>query len=158
MDKREQTYLFNKASQELDDTSQRALLEVLLRAQKTEHVDKVVIHCVVLRRQLSEEHASQVRNLLVFVLQAFGHLTQLPLDFDLARQDEEGECHETGAFHRVMVVVESAVEEVSILVDEMVEADSHVAERNDSIAANSRVFRSLHDCDQEREMLLTVLG
>lgn len=60
-------YLFNKSDEELDNPTQGRLFQIPFRTKQTEHVDKVIVHGIVLGGQLSEEHASQVGNLLVLV-------------------------------------------------------------------------------------------
>lgn len=150
-------YLFDETNEEFDNAAQRSFLQAPLCTEQTEHVDKVVVHGVVLGGQLGEEHTGQIGNFLVVVLQALGHLAKLTLDLDLTGQNEESQGHKTSSFDRGLVVIETAVQEVSVLVNEVVEADGHITEGDHGITAHNRVFGALHDCDQKREILLTVL-
>jgi hypothetical protein len=127
------TNLLHKAKQELDDSLEALLVHLSACAEQTEHVDEVIIHCVVLRAELREEHARQISDATVFVLEALGHLAKLTLDLDLTGKNQERQCHETSAFHGRIVICQSSVEEVGILIDQVVKAYGHVAECDHSV-------------------------
>jgi hypothetical protein len=151
------TYLLNKRSEEFDNPPEPLLIQALIRRKQAEHVDKVVVHSVVLARELCEEHATHLPDLVIVVFDALGHFAQLALDLDLSGQDEECESHQTRALDLQALVTKAGVEEVGVLVNQVVEADGHVAERDDEVAAGVGVGRALHDGDEEAEVGLTVL-
>jgi hypothetical protein len=142
-------YLFNKPSQELDNPLESIDGECRVRAEYTEHVDKLVVHCVILGSKLAKEHAGHVRNLLVAILETLGHLAQLAFDLDLTSQDQECQGHETRSLDTWIAVVQTAVEEVCVLVDEMVETNSHVAKSNYEIASYNSVLTPFENSEQE---------
>jgi hypothetical protein len=143
------TYLFNETSEEFDDPLESLNSECRVGAEYTEHVDKLVVHCIVLGSKLAEEHAGHVRNLLVAILKALGHLAQLALDLDLTSQDQERQRHEACALDTWIAIIETAVEEVGVLIDEMVETYSHVAKSNNEIAAYNSILTPLKNGEQE---------
>ncbi len=153
-----ETYLLDKPTQKLQNPLQRILPQLPLRTQQAEHIHKVIIHGIILGRQLGKEHARQIRNLLVVVLQTLGHLAQLALDLDLAGEDQEGQRHQAGPLDGAVAVVEPAVQEIGVFVDQMVEADGHVSEGDDGVGAHDGVGGAFEDGDQEGEVPFAVLG
>jgi hypothetical protein len=121
------TYLLDERGQEFKDSLERIFFQIFISAKRGEHVDELVVNLIVLGRQLGEEHPRQIRNALVFILETLGHLSQLSFHLDLPSQDQEGQGHQTSSLHRDIRIAEAAVQEVCVLVDEVVEADSHVA-------------------------------
>lgn len=134
-----QTYLLHKAQQKLDDAPEALFVQGRLGTQQAEHVDKVVVDCIVFGRELREEHARQVRDTLVFVLEALCHLSQLTFDLDLTSEDQEGQRHEAGTFDRRLRVSQATVQKVGVLIDQVVEADSHVTKGDNGVAADCSV-------------------
>ena len=112
----EMTYLFNKSTQELQYPLQSLFLHytALQRAfscEYTEHVDELVVECVVLGRKLCEKHPRKVGNPLVAVFETLGHLAELTLDLDLTSKDQECQCHKTGSLDAILAIIETSIQE-----------------------------------------------
>lgn len=99
-------------------------------------IGKIVVDGVVFGRQFGEEQLRQVCYSLVLILKALRHLTKLPLDLDHTVQDEMGQYHEGVLLDDEISVGETLVQLVAILVNDVVERDGDVAQRNDDIASN----------------------
>ncbi|GKT50464.1 uncharacterized protein ColSpa_10645 [Colletotrichum spaethianum] len=150
--------LLDEAQEEPDDPAEALLLQVLLGGQQAEHVDKVVVDGIVLGAELGEEHPCQVGDAAVLILEALGHLTQLTLNLDLTGENEEGQRHQASTLDRLVLVSQTAVQEVRVFVDEVVEAHGHVTKSDDGVRADGGIGRALHDGDEQRQVGLAVLG
>ena len=102
---------------------------------KYQKIDSIILGC-----KFGEEHSRQVRYPPVVIFQALGHFAQLSFDFDLTSKDEECERHQTSPLDRRIFIFQPTVQEICILIDQVVEADSHVAQGNDNVTAGHRVF------------------
>jgi hypothetical protein len=98
-------YLFNKPSQELDDPLESLNRKCRVSAEYAEHIDKLIVYCVVLGGELAEEHAGHVRDFLIAILQTLGHLAQLTLNLDLTSQDQERQGHKTRSLDTRVTIV-----------------------------------------------------
>lgn len=150
------TYLFNEASQELDDPLESIMVERRVCTEHTKHVDELVVYSIVLGGKLTEEHARHIRNFLVTVLETLGHLTQLTLNLDLSSKNQESQGHQARTLDAWVTVVETAVQEVGVFIDEVVEANSHITQRNDEIASHNSVLTSLENGEKKAKVVLAV--
>ena len=150
-------YLFNEASQKFDDPLEGIMVERRVCTEHTEHVDELVVYSIVLGGKLTKEHARHVRNLLVTVLKTLGHLTQLTLNLDLSSKNQESQGHQARTLDAWVTVIETAVQEVGVLVDEVVEANSHVTQRDDEIASHNGVLTPLENGEKKAKVVLAVL-
>jgi hypothetical protein len=144
------TYLLDKAKQELNDSTEALLFHVSTSTEQTEHVNKVIVNGVILGAELSEEHSRKIRDSAILILKTLGHLTQLTLNLDLSGKNQESQGHETCSLDGRVVIRQSTVQEVGVLVNEVIKANSHISKGNDSVASDRRVGRSLHDGDKQR--------
>ena len=150
-------YLLNKSSQELDNSLQRVFLQILLGTQQTEHIDKVIVNSIILRAQLGEEHAAQICDSFILVLETLCHFSELALDLDLSSKNEECESHETCSLNASIFIIEAAVEEVGVFVDEVIKADSHVSESDNNVRSSDWVLRTFEYSNEKREISLAIL-
>jgi len=128
-------YLLNERSQELNDPPKAIFIQALVRRKQTEHIHKVVVNSIVLARKLREEHAAHLTDFVVVIFDTLRHLAELALDLDLSGQNQERESHQTSALDLQALIAKARVQEVGILVDQVVEADGHVAEGDDEVAS-----------------------
>lgn len=131
----EDAYLLNERGQELDDPPEAILVQTFIRRKQTEHIHKVVVNSIILAGKLGEEHAAHLTDLVVVVFDTLRHLAKLALDLDLSGQNQEGESHEASALDLQALVAEARVQEVGVLVNQVVEADGHVAEGDHKVAS-----------------------
>jgi len=102
--------LLNERHEEFDDPFKGIFLQrILVGGQQTENVGKAVVDGIVFGRKFCKKHLRQIRDPTIFILQTFSHLTKLSFDFDLSRQNQEGESHKTGFFDRRVPVAQPAV-------------------------------------------------
>jgi hypothetical protein len=122
---RQGTYLLDKRHEEFDDSLERILLQgISVRGQETEYIGESVINGVVFGRKLREKHFRQVCNPSIFILQTFGHFSELSFDFNLPGQYQEREGHQTSLLDRIISITEPSVEEICVFVNQSVEAHS----------------------------------
>lgn len=117
----------------------------------------MIINCIILRTQLRKEHPRQIPYLPLLILKTLRHLPQLPLNLHLPRQNKECQRHKTRSLHTPIGIIKPSVQEIRILINEMVKAHGHVAERDDRIGARDGVRAALENGNEEREVLLAVL-
>jgi len=109
----------------------------------------VVIYRVILRRQISEKQLGKVHNTWFFVLEAHGHLPKLSLDLDHTIEDKMREHHQSVLLHHQILIRQTPVQLVAILVNDRVERDSDVTERDGDVAPDVRVSRCLQDAEEQ---------
>lgn len=149
--------LFDIPSKVFDDALECIFAKRSVGAECTEHVDELIVDGIILRREFTEEHPCHFSDLLITVLDTLGHFRKLTLDLDLTSQDKEGQSLETCALDTLITVVETAVQELGVLLDQVVEADRHVTKSDDKITANDSILTALEDDKQKVEIALAVL-
>lgn len=103
-------------------------------------IGKIVVDSIVFRRQLGEEQFREICYALVVVLNTLCHLSKLPLDLDHTVQDEMGQHHEGILLDYEISVGETFVQLVAILINDVIERDGDVSQRNDNIASDVRIL------------------
>ena len=84
----------------------------------------MIVNSVILRGKFRKEHPREIRYPFIGILKALRHLTQLALHLNLAGQNQERERHQASSFYRCIMIIQTPVQEICILIDDMVEANS----------------------------------
>ena len=119
------------------------------KRKKTRTVRQVVVYRVILRREISEEELSEVRDASLFVLEALGHLPKLSLDLDHTVENKMREHHQRVLLHHQVGIRQTPVQLVAVLVHDRAERDSDVAESDRDVAPDVRVPRGLENAEEQ---------
>eukprot|EP00047_Mylnosiga_fluctuans_P014238 m.36647 g.36647 ORF g.36647 m.36647 type:complete len:388 (+) comp5401_c0_seq4:1504-2667(+) len=101
-------------------------------------VGQHVVDCVRLAGQLVEEQACEVRDAVVAVLKANGHLADLALDLDHVVEDQMRQHHQRVLAHARVLVAQHCIELRRPRLDDIREAKGKITHADDGVRPDSR--------------------
>ena len=125
------------------------LVSSLRRIKNDFTIRKVVINRIFFGRQLFEKQFRKILDTRVLVLQAFGHLSKLTLDFYHCIQDQVRQHHQRILLDLDNTIRQATIQLMWIFVDDVWEWECDVAECDDSVAPDCGILRGFKDSEEE---------
>lgn len=125
--------------------------------QKGLTIRKVIVDCILLRRQLAKEQLGQIRDTCIFIFNALGHFAKLAFHLDHPVQDQMSQDHERILLDDNVAVREALVQLVAVLVDDVTEGHSDVSQRDDNVTADIGIPGGFEDFEQQPVVLVAEL-